>query len=120
MSFYIGTGKLGPSLISLCHFDTGSLGTSSCLVMGGRHLQTTSGWGSWATTQMGDLKIRYIIICKCFFNEFLLLSIPNPVVFFLATKKSPKLKSRYMGHVQATIEYTKTNEDFDDLVDPWT
>lgn len=32
MSLYLGIEKLGLSSIFLCHFNTGSLGTSSCLV----------------------------------------------------------------------------------------
>ncbi|KAF3964139.1 hypothetical protein CMV_011546 [Castanea mollissima] len=32
-------------------------------------------------------------------------------------KKCPKLKSRYRQHVKEAIEYVKTIDDFDDLVD---
>ncbi|KAL0015932.1 hypothetical protein SO802_003001 [Lithocarpus litseifolius] len=38
----------------------------------------------------------------------------------LAVKRRPKLKSRYKELVEKAIEYAKTIEDFDDLVDPWT
>ena len=37
-----------------------------------------------------------------------------------AVKRRPKLKSRYKERVKKAIEYAKTIEDFDDLVDPWT
>ena len=37
-----------------------------------------------------------------------------------AVKKQPKLKSRYRECVEKAIEYVKTIEDFDDLVDPQT
>ena len=35
-------------------------------------------------------------------------------------KKHPKLKSRYKTRVEASIEYVKTIDDFDNLVDPRT
>ena len=37
-----------------------------------------------------------------------------------AVKRRPKLKSRYRKCVEAAIEYAKTIDDFDDLVDPRT
>ena len=37
-----------------------------------------------------------------------------------AVKRRPKLKSRYRECVEKAIEYVKTIEDFDDLVDSWT
>ena len=37
-----------------------------------------------------------------------------------AVKSWPKFKSRYKERVEKPIEYAKTIEDFDDLVDPWT
>ena len=37
-----------------------------------------------------------------------------------AVKRRPKLKNKYRERVEKSIEYTKTIEDFDDLVDPQT
>ena len=37
-----------------------------------------------------------------------------------AVKRQPKLKSRYKGRVEEAIEYVRTIEDFDNLVDPQT
>ena len=37
-----------------------------------------------------------------------------------AVKRRPKLKSRYRERVEKAIEYAKTIEDFDDLVDSQT
>ena len=37
-----------------------------------------------------------------------------------AVKRRPKLKSRYKGRFEKAIEYARTIEDFDDLVDPRT
>ena len=39
---------------------------------------------------------------------------------FCAVKRRPKLKSKYQGRVEKAIEYAKTVESWDDLVDPWT
>ena len=41
-------------------------------------------------------------------------------MFSWAVKRRLKLKSKYSHHVMATIEYTKTIDDFDDLIDPRT
>ena len=35
-------------------------------------------------------------------------------------KRRPKLKSKYQGRVEKAIEYAKTIESWDDLVDPRT
>ena len=37
-----------------------------------------------------------------------------------AVKRQPKLKSMYKQRVEAAIEYAKSIDDFDDLVDPRT
>ena len=39
---------------------------------------------------------------------------------FSAVKRQPKLKSRYKERVEKAIEYAKTIEDWDELVDPRT
>ena len=41
-------------------------------------------------------------------------------MFSCAVKRWPKLKSKYRQRVEAAIEYAKTIDDFDDLVDPCT
>ena len=40
--------------------------------------------------------------------------------FLCAVKRRPKLKSKYQGRVEKAIEYAKTVESWDDLVDLWT
>ena len=40
--------------------------------------------------------------------------------FSCAVKRQPKLKSKYHGRVEKAIEYAKTVESWDDLVDPRT
>ena len=40
--------------------------------------------------------------------------------FLYAVKRQPKLKSKYQDHVEKVIEYAKTVESWDDLVDPRT
>ena len=72
--------------------------------------------------------------CK---SSFILFSFPLYIIFYfiiiiffiIATfpiyhlyivKKRPKLKSKYRHPVEAAVEYTKTIDDFDDLVYPQT
>ena len=43
-----------------------------------------------------------------------------PVYHLYIVKKRPKLKSKYRHLVEASVEYTKTINDFDDLVYPRT
>ena len=40
--------------------------------------------------------------------------------FLCAIKRWPKLKSKYQGRVEKVIEYAKTVESWDDIVDPRT
>ena len=42
------------------------------------------------------------------------------LVILCIVTRQPKLKSRYKQRVEAAIEYTRTIEDFDDLVDSQT
>ena len=42
------------------------------------------------------------------------------LVILCIVKRQPKLKSRYKQCVEAAIEYTRTIEDFDNLVDSRT
>ena len=44
----------------------------------------------------------------------------NLPFFFCAVKRLPRLKSKYQGRVENAIEYAKTVESWDDLVDPRT
>ena len=39
---------------------------------------------------------------------------------FRVVKRRPKLKSRYKERVQKAIDYARTIESWNDLVDPWT
>ena len=61
----------------------------------------------------------------CFFLHFILhlvLFIPSLLTFLAlcAVKRRPNLKSRYKQRVEATIEYAKPIDNFDNLVDPHT
>lgn len=40
--------------------------------------------------------------------------------YFLSAKVCPKLKSRYKGRAMDASDYTKTIDDFDNLIDPRT
>ena len=70
---------------------------------------------------MGNPKLRCVNIPYrlLIFVRFKWLFI---TLFFLlcAVKRRLKLKSKYQGHVQKVIEYTKTVESWDDLVGPRT
>lgn len=41
-------------------------------------------------------------------------------IVMCVVKKQSKLKSRYKQRIEAAIEYTRTIDDFDDLVNPQT
>lgn len=114
MSLYLGIEKLGLSSIFLCHFNTGSLGTSSCLVTIGRLPLMTFG-----VRFLCKNSVRHLLQVS-FFTIFAFVLTLIYISFFFSTKKRKKLKSRYKGHIQAATEYVKKIEDFDDLVDPRT
>ena len=44
----------------------------------------------------------------------------TPLVVSLAVKRWPKLKSKYQDRVEKAIEYARTIESYEDLVDPRT
>ena len=51
---------------------------------------------------------------------FVLIGRLEPPSFSCVVKRQPKLKSKYQGRVEKAIEYAKTIESLDDLVDPQT
>ena len=69
---------------------------------------------------MGNPKLRCVNIPHrlLIFFRFNWSSITSP--FFCVVKRWPKLKSKYRGCVEKAIEYAKTVESWDDLVDPRT
>ena len=63
------------------------------------------------------------LFCQSFvFRSFVYIMSSLTLLFILSyvVKRRPKLKSRYRQRVDAAIEYVKTNDDFDDLVNPRT
>lgn len=122
MSLYLGIEKLGLSSIFLCHFNTGSLGTSSCLVTIGRLPLMTFGVRFLGCCIDGGCKnsVHHLLQVSFFTIFAFVLTLIYISFFFFSTKKRKKLKSRYKGHIQAATEYVKKIEDFDDLVDPRT
>ena len=116
-------GRRGSSWIFLCPFGTRSPGTSLYLEMGGRLLQTTSGvkfLGCFVGGgPRGQVRCLLFISCQFFFPFQFDLSLTFTCYVF-AIKKGRKLKSRYKERIQAATEYTKTIDDFDDLIDPRT
>ena len=55
----------------------------------------------------------YMVVHNLFFSFFFL-------PFLCTIKRRPKLKSKCQGRVEKAIEYAKTVESWDDLVDPRT
>ena len=61
------------------------------------------------------------VLFPSLFFSFIFFIITNfPVCCVYVVKKHPNLKSKYRSRVEVAIEYTKTINDFDDLVDPRT
>ena len=55
------------------------------------------------------------------FFSFIFFIIANFLVCCVCVvKKCPKLKNRYKSRIEAAVDYAKTIDDFDDLVDPQT
>ena len=50
--------------------------------------------------------------------SFILAIIPDPCVLQSVVKERPKLESRFDEQVQVPIKYTRTIEDFNELIDP--
>ena len=64
-------------------------------------------------------------MCRCCFLYFVLhwvSFIPSLLTFWApcAVKRRPNLKSRYKQCIEVAIEYTKSIDDFNDLVNPRT
>jgi len=63
------------------------------------------------------------LFCQAFVLRsfvYIMLSLTLLFVVSCVVKRRPKLKSRYRQRVDAAIEYAKTIDDFDDLVNPRT
>ena len=54
------------------------------------------------------------------FFSFILAIIPDPCVLHFVVKERPELESGFDERVQAAVEYTRTIEDFNELIDPRT
>ena len=52
--------------------------------------------------------------------SFILAIILDPCVLHFVVKERPELESGFDKRVQAAIEYTRTIEDFNELIDPRT
>ena len=52
--------------------------------------------------------------------SFILAIIPDPCVLHFEVKERPELESGFDKRVQAAIEYARTIEDFNELIDPRT
>ena len=52
--------------------------------------------------------------------SFILAIIPDPYVLHFVVKERPEIESGFDERVQATVEYARTIEDFNELIDPRT
>ena len=70
---------------------------------------------------MGNPKLRCVNVSSLLLIFFLLMwPSLTPLVVSLAVKRRPKLKSKYQGRVENAIEYARSIESWEDLVDPRT
>ena len=78
----------------------------------------------WGTPKLGVSYFISFFFFLFFFFFFLkvsalvCLTLSPHISLFLATKARPKLKSRYKNRVKSVVDYTKTIEDFDELIVP--
>ena len=93
--------------------------------MSGDDFETPSSeaWGDiprllrrWGTPNLGAS--MFLLVCLFFvlhvWSSLTICSLP------FAVKKRPKLKSKYQERLQKAIEYSKSIESWDDLLDPQT
>ena len=74
----------------------------------------------WGTPSLGALSFYqyFVNLIDLFFFWLIFCHLLTSLLVILCTvKRRPKLKSRYRQRVEAAIEYARTIEDFDDLVD---
>ena len=104
---------------------------SQFFFMSGDDWETLSGevWGDvprllrrWRILSLGASSFCKFSFILCSFPSYIIiiiLIVANfPVCCVCVVKKRPKLKSKYRDRVEIAIEYIKTINDFDDLVDP--
>ena len=63
------------------------------------------------------------LFCQSFVLRFFVYIMSSLTLLFVVScvvKRRPKLKSRYRQRIDVAIEYAKTIDDFDDLVNPRT
>ena len=76
------------------------------------------GWGAQIAVYMEGSHTWCIFPFLWFFSSFkyVYFAHPNPLLF--AVKARPSLKRWYEERVQAALDFSFSNEDFDELVDP--
>ena len=114
MSLYLGIESHVLSLIFRHPFVTGNLDISLYQATVGRlFLMTFSG------TSLGCC-IGRRPLCLVHFL-FILAITPDPfLLLYFVAKERPELESRFSGRVQVAVEYARTIEDFNELIDPRT
>ena len=104
---------------------TGNLDISSCRATVGRLFLMIFGGTSLGCCASG--RPLYLVClpfmrCFSFFNFLFILVITSNLflVLHFAVKECLELESKFEEWVQATIKYTRTIDDFDELIDPRT
>ena len=73
----------------------------------------------WETPLLGAFAPQEMLLFPSLFT-FILAIILDPYVLFFVVKKRPELESEFDERVQAAIQYARTIEDFNELIDPRT
>ena len=130
MSSYLGTERHVLSLIFRRPFVTGNPDISLCRATVGRLFLMTFGGtslGCYACRRLLCLVRLLLMRCLFFFLFyffkllFILVVTSNPFLLLcFVAKEHSELESKFDEQVQAAVEYARTIEDFDKLIDPHT
>ena len=124
MSSYLGIESLSSSLIFRLPSVTRSLDIFLYWVTVGRlFLMTFRGMSLGCCVGGRLLCLVRLLLMKCspFFFPLILAIIPDLfLLLHFVAKERPELESRFHKRVQAAVEYARTIEDFNELIDPRT
>ena len=130
MSSYLGIESHVLSLIFRRPFVTGNPDISLCRATVGRLFLMTFGGTSLGCCAGGRLLcLVRLLLMRCLFFFlfyffkllFILVVTSNPFLLLcFVAKEHSELESKFDEQVQAAVEYARTIEDFDKLIDPHT
>ena len=124
MSSYLGIESLVSSLIFRLPFVIGSLDIFLYRATIGRlFLMTFGGMSLGCCVGRRPLCLVRLLLMRCspFFFPLILAIIPDLfLLLHFVAKERPELESRFDERVQAVVEYARTIEDFNELINPRT